>query len=120
MKFNSLKILALILSLFLLTLPSKAQQTLGAITGTVTDPTGAAVPGATVKATNLATNLEVTAQSKSNGTYEIPQLPAGTYKMTFTKDGFKTETHTETETHARIESAHWSGKQRSETIGRVD
>jgi hypothetical protein len=95
MKFNSFKIPVLIFSLFLLTLPSKAQQTLGAITGTVTDPTGAAVPDATVKATNLATNLEVTAQSKSNGTYEIPQLPAGTYKMTFTKGGFKTETHTE-------------------------
>jgi Carboxypeptidase regulatory-like domain/TonB dependent receptor len=95
MKFNSFKILVLIFSLFLLTPPSKAQQTLGAITGTVTDPTGAAVPDATVKATNLATNLEVTAQSKSNGTYEIPQLPAGTYKMTFTKDGFKTESHTE-------------------------
>ena len=57
---------------------SYAQQTLGAIVGTVTDPTGASIPDATVKAVNLATNLEVGAQTKSNGSYQIPQLPAGT------------------------------------------
>ena len=72
-----------------------AQQTLGAITGTVVDPSGAAIPDATVKAVNIATNLEVDAHTKSNGSYVIPQLPAGTYKLTFMKDGFKTETHTQ-------------------------
>src|ERR1700722_14085584 len=95
MKFNSLKVLALLFSIFILSLPSYSQQVVGAITGTVSDPTGAAVPDATVKATNLATNLEITAKTKSNGTYVVPELPAGTYKLTFTKDGFKTETHTE-------------------------
>jgi Carboxypeptidase regulatory-like domain len=74
---------------------SSAQQTLGAITGTVTDPSGAVVQEATVKATNLATNLDVTAVTKSNGSYLIPDLPAGTYKLNFSKDGFKSETHTE-------------------------
>src|SRR5579859_3595100 len=69
------------------------QQTLGAITGTVTDPSGAIVSDATVKAVNIATNLEVVAHTK-DGSFQIPDLPAGTYRVTITKDGFKTETHT--------------------------
>lgn len=83
------------LSLFILVSNCSAQQTLGAITGTVVDPSGAAIPDATVKAANIATNLEVDAHTKSNGSYVIPQLPAGTYKLTITKDGFKTEEHTQ-------------------------
>lgn len=74
---------------------SSAQQTTGAITGTVMDPTGAAVPDATVKAVNVATNLEVSAQTNTNGSYLIPDLPAGRYRLTITKEGFKSETHTE-------------------------
>jgi Carboxypeptidase regulatory-like domain/TonB dependent receptor-like, beta-barrel len=72
-----------------------AQETLGSITGTITDPSGAAVPDAIVEALNIATNLEVVAHTKANGSYLIPELPAGTYKLTITKDGFKSETHTE-------------------------
>jgi hypothetical protein len=72
-----------------------AQETLGAITGTVTDSSGAAVPDATVKALNKATNLEVTAHTQGNGSYSVSELPAGIYQLTFTKDGFETETHTE-------------------------
>jgi hypothetical protein len=83
-----------VLALAFLTQIASAQQTLGAITGTVTDPSGAVVPDATVKAVNIATNLEVAAQTKSNGSFVLPDLPAGTYRVTVTKDGFKTETHT--------------------------
>jgi hypothetical protein len=72
-----------------------AQETLGAITGTVTDSSGAAVPDATVKALNRATNLEVTAHTQGNGSYSVSELPAGMYQLTFTKEGFETETHTE-------------------------
>ena len=75
--------------------PLAAQQILGAITGTIKDSSGAAVPGATVKALNIATNLEVTATTSSNGSYQASNLPAGTYKLTITKPGFETETHTE-------------------------
>lgn len=75
--------------------PLRAQQILGAITGTVKDSSGAAVPEASVKALNIATNLEVAATSQGNGSYLVPNLPAGTYKLTITKPGFQTETHTE-------------------------
>ncbi len=95
MKINSRKALTLLFSVLIFALPSRSQQVVGAITGTVTDPTGAAVPGATVKAVNIATNLEISADTKSNGSYDVPELPAGTYRVTISKDGFKTETHTE-------------------------
>ena len=78
-----------------LSAPLQAQQILGAITGTVKDSTGASVPDATVKAHNIATNLEVVEHTQGNGSYLVPNLPAGTYKLTFTKEGFETETHTE-------------------------
>jgi len=73
---------------------SPAQQTLGAITGTVSDPSGAVVSDANVKAVNIETNLEISARTKATGAFVIPDLPAGTYRVTVTKDGFKTETHT--------------------------
>jgi hypothetical protein len=85
----------ILLSVVLVNSASFAQQTLGAITGTVTDQSGAVVSGATVQAVNLATNLEVSARSKANGSFLIPDLPGGTYRVTVTKDGFKTETHTQ-------------------------
>src|SRR5271157_4544573 len=75
--------------------PSWAQQTVGAITGTVLDSSGAAVQDAVVRARNVATNLEVTVHSKSNGSYSISNLPVGTYELSITKSGFETETHTE-------------------------
>ncbi len=89
-----LTLLVVAAALACLTQIASAQQTLGAITGTVADPSGAVVSDATVKAVNLATNLQVAAQTKTNGSFVIPDLPAGTYRVTVTKDGFKTETHT--------------------------
>lgn len=67
-----------------------AQQTLGAITGNVTDASGAVVQGAIVRARSLATNLEVTAQTKNDGSFAIADLPIGTYEVTLTKEGFET------------------------------
>ena len=75
--------------------PLAAQQILGSITGTVKDASGAAVPGVTVKAINTATNLVVTEHTQSNGSYTVPNLPAGTYTLAFAKEGFETESHTE-------------------------
>jgi hypothetical protein len=76
-------------------MPSAAQQIFGAITGTVADASGSAVADVTVTARNTATNLTVTAKSASTGSYSISNLPAGTYELTFTKEGFDAERHTE-------------------------
>ncbi len=75
--------------------PADAQQIFGAITGTVTDTSGSAVQDVTVSARNVATNLTVAAKSQSSGSYSISNLPAGTYEVTFTKEGFDAERHTE-------------------------
>jgi hypothetical protein len=75
--------------------PSHAQQILGTITGTVRDASGAAVQDVTATARNVATNLTVTTRSQSSGSYSISNLPAGTYELTFTKEGFDAERHTE-------------------------
>jgi hypothetical protein len=73
----------------------EAQQIVGAITGTVLDSSGALVADAVVKAHNEATNHDVTVHSSSSGSYSIPDLPVGTYTVSFSKSGFETETHTQ-------------------------
>jgi Carboxypeptidase regulatory-like domain/TonB dependent receptor len=72
-----------------------AQAILGGIVGTVKDASGSSIPGAAVTAENIATGLVVKGTSDGNGSYQIPNLPAGTYKLTMTKDGFDTESHTQ-------------------------
>lgn len=72
-----------------------AQQTLGAINGTVTDSSGAIVQGAKVTVKNNGTNLELEKVTKNDGSYEFVDLPLGTYTVTFARDGFKTEVHSE-------------------------
>jgi Carboxypeptidase regulatory-like domain len=61
----------------------------GRIKGTVTDPTGAVVPGATITATNTATGVKYPTKSLANGDYLFPQLPVGTYSITVSAPGFK-------------------------------
>jgi hypothetical protein len=82
--------LTALLSLILLSQSAIGQQTLGSLNGTVTDVSGAVVQKATVKIRNVGTNLEVTAESKSDGSFSFADLPIGTYEITFTRDGFKT------------------------------
>ncbi len=66
----------------------------GTITGTVTDPTGAAVPGANVQAKNIATGVVYSAATTAAGNYSIADLPVGSYEVTVMVSGFKTYTHT--------------------------
>jgi Carboxypeptidase regulatory-like domain/TonB dependent receptor len=68
-------------------------QSLGTILGTVTDSSGGAVANADVLAVSAATNLQVKAQTTSNGSYQISNLPIGTYTLTFSKTGFQSEVH---------------------------
>src|SRR5713226_8702644 len=56
----------------------------GTIQGSVTDPTGAVIPGATVAATNVGTQVKTTRQTTDAGYYVISPLPAGQYTVTVT------------------------------------
>jgi len=58
-----------------------SQTTNGSIAGTVSDPSGALVPGATVTARNLDTGLTVTVKTTDAGLYSIPNLPPGNYSI---------------------------------------
>ena len=69
------------------------QQTLGSINGEVTDSSGAVIQGAQVEARATATNLEVAATTKADGSFSIADLPIGTYEVKFIKDGFETAVH---------------------------
>ena len=60
----------------------------GQITGTVTDPTGAAVAGASVKVANLQTGFTQTTETAANGLYRFNILPLGNYEVTTTATGF--------------------------------
>jgi Carboxypeptidase regulatory-like domain len=62
----------------------------GALTGTVTDPSGAVITGGTVTITNLATGQGRVATTDSSGSYKFSLLPPGTYKVNFAAPGFKT------------------------------
>jgi hypothetical protein len=60
------------------------------ILGNVTDPTGAAIPGATVTVVNLATQDTRTITTDGSGAYVFPSLAPGNYKITITGQGFQT------------------------------
>jgi len=70
----------------------QAQEVIAHIRGTVTDPSGAGVPGAEVKATSTQTQVSTTVPTKDDGSYEFLSLPPGTYDVTVTKAGFRTST----------------------------
>jgi len=67
-----------------------AQTDHGNITGTVMDPKGLVVPGASVTATNLAMGTQYPTVSTSAGLYAFPELPAGVYSVTVVAPGFST------------------------------
>jgi len=66
-----------------------AQKTNGQITGTVTDQNGGAVSGATITVRQPSTGQQRVVQTTSNGNYSVADLPAGTYTISVTRDGFK-------------------------------
>lgn len=68
--------------------PMWAQTATATITGRVTDPQGAVVPGATVTATNVSTGVARNASTTSGGIYNIPDLQPGDYNVTVQVSGF--------------------------------
>jgi len=76
---------------FVLATPTPAQQTLGGITGAVTDTSGAALPDTTVTAVEDQTSLTRTTKTDSTGVYTFVNLPIGTYTITFAHASFETQ-----------------------------
>src|SRR5262249_9126357 len=73
--------------------PGGAQSsTTGALTGTITDPSGSVISGAAVAADNRATGQQRTATTDSSGVYKFSLLPPGEYSVKFSASGFKTST----------------------------
>src|SRR5438270_12539314 len=71
----------LVLLLAVFTFPAYGQTNKGTIKGTVTDQNGGIVQNATVTVTNTGTNAERTVTTGDDGTYEVPLLDPGTYKV---------------------------------------
>jgi hypothetical protein len=64
-------------------------QAVGQIIGTVTDRSGAVIPGVTVTVAGASLQQPLTAVTTQTGTYSFPQVPIGTYSLTFELSGFK-------------------------------
>src|SRR4051812_41346323 len=64
-------------------------QSLSTVQGQVTDPSGAAVPGATISVTNTATGVSQTTKTDSSGNYQLPALAIGNYDMAIQASGLE-------------------------------
>ena len=84
------RLLVVAMAVFSLAVTSIAQTESARIQGTVSDQTGAAVPGATVKVTETATNRVVEVQTDDEGNYSVLSLSPGRYAIEVTQTNFKT------------------------------
>lgn len=76
---------------FLAAAPLGAQVVNASLVGSVTDPSGAAIPEASVTATNTETDIATKTTTDTAGNYTIPSLPPGVYNVTFEKSGFNSK-----------------------------
>ena len=87
-KYAIRRSIAALLLLLLAFVAASAQEFRGSVTGQVTDPNGAAVPGAVVVIKNVDTNVEATATTNEEGAYSFQLLQPGKYTLTVTAKGF--------------------------------
>lgn len=85
------RLLALVAAVALSVGSLHAQQTLGSITGAITDASGGVIPNVTVTVTEEQTSLTRTVKSNASGTYLFVNLPIGTYTITYTADGYEAQ-----------------------------
>jgi hypothetical protein len=85
---NMKRLVIAILVILSLAVGVNAQTFRGTINGTVTDPSGALVPNATVKASEIATGIDHTTSTTSDGAFAFQDIPLGQYKITVTATGF--------------------------------
>src|SRR5262245_44708653 len=79
----------LVLAVSSLSAFGKGSLSTGSLAGTVLDPKGAVVAGASVSVKSVGTGQESTTQSSGDGTFSVPALAAGVYTATITAAGFK-------------------------------
>src|ERR1700723_3102616 len=83
-------LIGLLFGLLLTAIPAFRQAEAGSISGTVKDPPGAVIPGATIKIKNLATGAERSSKSGNTGEYLIPAVTPGRYQVDVTNEKFQT------------------------------
>jgi len=91
-KLNQIRMLALLFVFCVLATPGASAQVLyGSLTGTVADPSGAAVAGARVEALDVAKGGTQASTTDENGIYRFSALLPGTYKVTISAQSFETQ-----------------------------
>src|SRR5580658_249473 len=73
--------------------PAWAQETTAAVNGTITDPSGAPIVGATVTAIDTARGTAYPTQTNTDGAYYLPRIPIGNYQVKVEAKGFQTAVH---------------------------
>jgi Carboxypeptidase regulatory-like domain/TonB dependent receptor len=84
---------AMIVALLFITAPAWSQEVTGAINGTITDPSGSPIVGATVTATDTARGTEYPTQTNGDGAYYLTHLPVGNYTLKVEAKGFQIAAH---------------------------
>src|SRR5436309_10777531 len=90
-KYVRCAVLSLAAFLALSTSALRAQTSFGRISGSVTDPSGAAIAGATIKVTNTDTQSARSAVSDDSGAYVVTNLPVGPYTLEAAQKGFQSK-----------------------------
>jgi hypothetical protein len=99
------KALCLVAIAILGPLVANAQVTSATVSGTVSDPSGAAIPAAQVTVENTATHVHLVATTDSAGFYRVTGLLPGNYRMTVSREGFKASVRDDVELHAQDDLA---------------
>ena len=84
------RLYAILAALFVCGATLTAQVDTGVLSGTVSDASGAVIPGASVEVLNTATNYLLTRETNASGLYVSPPLPPGPYRITVSSEGFRT------------------------------
>jgi hypothetical protein len=91
---SAVPLLVLAIGFFLIAAISSLASTGGSISGTVTDRSGAVIPGAALKLANMAQQTVYRAVADTQGSYSFPNLPVGHYELTISANGFTSQRRT--------------------------